>query len=184
MTRVVVVGDGPAGLSAALFLAKNGLDVTVMGQDRTAMHFALLHNYLGIEEMLGTDFQKIARKQVAGYGAQLLEAKVVEIQVQVEQINVVTEDETTFTADFLVLAEGRTCRLARALELAETEFGITVDINGRTSTDRIYAVGRMTRLNRSQAIISAGQGAAAAVDILSRHTGEEFRDWDEPPKAE
>ena len=48
MTKAIVIGDGPAGLSAALFLAKNGVETTVFGQDNTAMHYAELHNYLGI----------------------------------------------------------------------------------------------------------------------------------------
>lgn len=29
MAKVIIVGDGPGGLAAALFLAKNGQDVTV-----------------------------------------------------------------------------------------------------------------------------------------------------------
>ena len=48
MPDVIVIGDGPGGLSAALFLAKNGKEVVVYGQDKTAMHWAMLHNYLGI----------------------------------------------------------------------------------------------------------------------------------------
>jgi thioredoxin reductase len=45
----------------------------------------------------------------------------------------------------------------------------------------VYAVGRLARPGRSQAIISAGDGAAAAIDILSRVKGEDFADWDSPP---
>ena len=56
---VVIVGDGPGGLSAALFLVRGGLDIRVYGQDKTAMHWAMLNNYLGVEEMLGSDFQEI-----------------------------------------------------------------------------------------------------------------------------
>jgi flavin-dependent dehydrogenase len=38
MARIIVVGDGPAGLAAALFLSRNGQDVVVYAQDQTAMH--------------------------------------------------------------------------------------------------------------------------------------------------
>ena len=68
MLDVLVIGDRPGDLSAALFLAKNGLAVAVYGQDKTAMHWALLRNYLGIAEILGADFQKIARAQVEQLG--------------------------------------------------------------------------------------------------------------------
>ena len=44
-------------------------------------------------------------------------------------------------------------------------------------------VGRSTRPGRSQAIISAGDGARAALDILAREAGKDVQDWDTPRKA-
>ena len=64
MASVIVVGDGPGGLSAALFLAKKGHEVNVFGTDQTAMNYAYLHNYLGLREIAGTEFQRIAKDQV------------------------------------------------------------------------------------------------------------------------
>ena len=69
MANVLIVGDGPAGLSAALFLAKKGMEVAVFGVDKSDMHRAMLYNYLGIPEIKGSNFQKIAREQVKGFGA-------------------------------------------------------------------------------------------------------------------
>ena len=69
MAEIVIVGDGPGGLSAALFLARGGHKVTVVGADKTAMHFAHLNNYLGAPDTMGTALQETARAQVVAAGA-------------------------------------------------------------------------------------------------------------------
>jgi thioredoxin reductase (NADPH) len=184
MPDVIVIGDGPGGLSAALFLAKNQLDVVVFGQDKTAMNYALLHNYLGIPEILGTEFQRIARQQVGSFGAQVRGDAVETIAAAGDAWSVTLEGGEQLTARYLVLSEGKGPRLAKQLGLTFDEAtGIATDRNARSSLPGVYIVGRSARPGRSQAIISAGDGAAAAIDILSREKGENFVDWDEPPKS-
>lgn len=181
MSRVIVVGDGPGGLSAALFLAKNGHEVTVFGQDKTAMNFAYLHNYLGIPEIAGTDFQRIARDQVTGFGGRVRDEAVTSIEVG--ESFTVTTDTGTYEADYLILTEGKSPDLARSIDVEQDEWGaIVVDRDSRSSVDRVYVVGRSVRPTRSQAIISAGAGAVAALDILAREAGNDVQDWDTPPK--
>ena len=181
MASVIIVGDGPGGLSAALFLAKNDHDVTVFGTDKTAMNYAHLYNYLGLPEIPGTEFQQVARGQVSAVGATLLD----------EEVNSVTADER-FTvktgtdehvADYLILTEGKNPELALSLGVVVDETGaIEVDRDNRSSIDKVYVVGRSVRPTRSQAIISAGAGAVAALDILAREQGSDVQDWDTPPK--
>ncbi len=183
MARTIIIGDGPAGLSAALFLAKNGVEALVFAQDKTAMHWAYLYNYLGIPEIDGTAFMEIARRQVAGFGADLRDESVANI-AQSDQGFTVTTDVGTYEADYLIIAEGKAAKLAQAFGLEKTDAGIRVDRNGRTGVARLYVVGRATRVTRSQAIISAGEGAVAALDILSDVHGKEFNDFDTPPEAE
>lgn len=181
MARVNIVGDGPGGLSAALFLAKNGHEVKVFGQDKTALNHAYLYNYLGIPEIDGTEFQGIARQQAERQGATLLD----------EEVSSVSESDTfTVTAasgdhesDYLILTEGKNPNLARSLGVEEDDSGaIVVNADYMSSIDKVYVVGRSARPSRSQAIISAGAGAMAALDILAREAGEDVQDWDTPPK--
>lgn len=184
MANVIVVGDGPGGLSAALFLAKNGVDVTVYGQDKTAMHAAQLKNYLGIEDMHGSEFQKLARAQVTGFGATIEDARVESVAQGEGGFTLTLDGGDEKTASYLILSEGKSPRLAKMLGLEhDPASGIATDEQGMTSVEGLYVVGRLRRPGRSQAIISAGDGAASAIDILSREKGEAFMDWDVPGES-
>jgi thioredoxin reductase (NADPH) len=183
MATVAVIGDGPAGLSAALFLAKNGHDVLVFAQDKTAMHYAELHNYLGIPEIDGSDFQRIAREQVTAHGARLQDGEVTTVQHDGGGFAVATNGAAEHAA-YVVLAGGKAAqRLAQQLGADKEAGRVPVDTEYRTGVDRVYAVGRVARPERSQAIISAGAGATAALDILAREAGKDVVDWDSPPDA-
>jgi thioredoxin reductase len=184
MARVVIIGDGPGGLSAALFLGRGGVQVEVYGLDKTAMHYALLNNYLGLPPTAGTEFQRMAREQAAAVGAVLSGNAAAGVAADDDGVSVTLESGEVVQAHYLILSEGKNPALARSLGLAETAGGaIGVDAEGRSSHHRVYVVGRSTRPTRSQAIISAGDGAKAALDILARETGRDVQDWDRVPPA-
>lgn len=184
MTQITIVGDGPGGLSAALFLARADHSVTVYGADATVMHFAELNNYLGIDSISGTDFQIAAKAQAHNAGVKLVNQEVISVEIENGTIQVETADNRHST-DFLILGEGKQMPIANSLGIqitsGEDEI-VPVDRNGRTSLPNVYVIGRSARPTRSQAIISAGDGAAAALDILSAIEDRDVQDWDSPPK--
>ena len=185
MTDVAVVGGGAAGLSAALFTAKNGLDTVVFDTDKTWLHKAHLFNYLGIESEDGSAFVEDAREQVDSFGVD---------RRQGEEVTAVSADGDGFTvetvegeygADYVVLATGADRDLAADLGCAFTDEDVVdVDVTMETSVADAYATGAMVRAEEWQAIISAGDGAAAALNILSKEKGEHFHDFDTPADAE
>ena len=179
---VVIVGDGPGGLSAALYLAKNGLSTVVYGQDKTAMHWALVRNYLGLNEIHGSEFQKLARQQVGRWGALLQDRHVDAVARNGSGFHVTLEGGEQVSARYVILSEGKSPKLAQELGASFDGQRVVTDKNNQTSVPGVYAVGRSARPGRSQAIISAGDGAVAAIDILSREKGQDFSDWDSPPK--
>ena len=184
MTHVVVVGGGPAGLSAALFASKNGLDVTVFDTDKTWLHKAHLFNYLGIESLDGSAFLDVARKQAERFGTELHQGEEV-TAVKDEDGRSITTVDDEYEADYVVLATGTKRDLAEEVGCETTEEGmIDVDVTMETSVDGVYATGAMVRAGEWQTVISAGDGAAAALNILTRERGDHFHDFDTPGHAD
>ena len=183
MTDVLVVGGGPAGLGAALFTAKNGLDTVVFDTDKTWMHKAHLFNYLGIESVDGSAFMEDAREQVKDFGAEIRKEEVTGA-ADFEDHFLVETDEGNYEGDYLVLATGTDRSLAKDLDCELTEHAVVdVDVTMETSVDGVYATGAMGRVEEWQAQIAAGDGAAAGLNILSDVKGEKFHDFDTPEDA-
>ncbi len=180
MATTAIIGDGPAGLSAALLLAKNGQRTIVYAQDDTLMHKAQLHNYLGIDDVSGTAFQGTAQRQARAVGAELRDEAVESLGAEGDEF-VLRTVEGEQRADAVIVAGGRASRrLATGLGAQESDGAIVVDAEQRTTVPGLYAAGHVVRPERSQAIISAGAGAVAALDILSREAGKDVHDWDVP----
>jgi thioredoxin reductase len=184
MTQVTVIGGGPAGLSAALFTAKNGLETTVYDTDETWMHKAHLFNYLGIDSMDGTEFMDASREQVEGFGVEILDLEVTDVSHDRDAFLVETDGDER-DADYVVLATGADRSLAESLGCGFTDEDVVdVDVTMETTVEDAYATGAMVRAEEWQAVISAGDGAAAALNILTKEKGEHFHDFDTPADAE
>ncbi|WP_435183567.1 FAD-dependent oxidoreductase [Halobellus sp. EA9] len=180
MVDVAIVGGGPAGLSAALFAAKNDLDTVVFDTDESWMHKAHLFNYPGIRSISGDEFLVVARGQAEDRGASLRDAEVTGVE-QADEEFVVSTDDDEYVADYVVLATGGNRDLAEDLGCDFTDEDVVdVNLDMETSVEGVYATGAMGRAEKWQAAIAAGDGAAAVLDILSKEKGEYYHDFDMP----
>jgi thioredoxin reductase len=121
---------------------------------------------------------------VAGFGAEIREgAEVTDVAATGDGFTV-TAGDTEHEAAYLVLATGAKRDLAESLGCAFTEDDVVdVDVTMETSVADAYATGAMVRAEEWQAVISAGDGAAAALNILTKERGEHFHDFDVPADA-
>lgn len=184
MTHVAVIGGGPAGLSAALFTQKNGLETTVYDTDGTWMHKAHLFNYPGIGSQDGTVLLDTMRRQAESFGVTLEQGvEVTDVSETDDGFSLSTEDGDT-EADYVVMATGANREIAEGLGCAFDGDLVDVDLSMETSVTDAYATGAMVRAEEWQAVISAGDGAAAALNILTKEKGEHFHDFDVPADAD
>ncbi|SDK39498.1 FAD-dependent oxidoreductase [Natronorubrum texcoconense] len=181
---VIIVGGGAAGLSAALFTAKNGLETTVFDTDETWMHKAHLFNYLGIGSVGGSEFMATARQQVDDFGADRHQDEPVTAVTETDDGFAVETDDGDYEADYVVLATGANRDLAAEIGCEFTDADVVdVGVEMETSVPGLYATGAMVRPEEWQAAIAVGDGAAAALNILSSVKGEHYHDFDVPADA-
>ncbi|NGM69512.1 NAD(P)/FAD-dependent oxidoreductase [Natronolimnobius sp. AArcel1] len=181
MPDVAIIGGGPAGLSAALFTAKNDLETVVFDTDETWMHKAHLFNYPGIRSISGSEYVELTRGQVRDRGADLHTGEeVTGLETIADGFRIETSD-ATYKTEYAILATGADRSIADDLGCAfDDDDTVDVDLNMQTSVANLYATGAMVRAEEWQAVIAAGDGATAALDILSTERGEHYHDFDTP----
>src|SRR5688572_33449708 len=105
---VIIVGAGPAGLSAALVLARACRSVLVFdhGHPRNASAVAV-HGYLTRDGVSPHDFRAMARDELARYDSvRIVDLEVCDAVCQDGQFIVTTIDEQRFAAKKLLIATG------------------------------------------------------------------------------
>lgn len=121
MQNTVIVGSGPAGVSAALYAVRAGLPVTVISKGTGMLSKAeKIENYYGLEDPVSGE--ELARRGIAGakrLGVSFVQAEVVGIQWDGDFT--VSTDKGEFRAAAVLLATG-SARVAPKIEgVAEFE---------------------------------------------------------------
>ncbi|MFZ3121966.1 MAG: FAD-dependent oxidoreductase [Thermodesulfovibrionales bacterium] len=106
---VIIIGGGPAGLSAAQYAARAKLKTIVLDKSRTAGALAFAHrieNYPGLSEPLtGKELLDIFRKQATNFGAEYAEVQVIGVNLSSNVKEVFTMDKN-YSGKTVIIATG------------------------------------------------------------------------------
>ena len=107
MPTLVIIGGGPAGLSAAIYAVRAGLDVHVLYKDDGALGKTdKIENYFGFPDVIsGAELLSRGRAQAERLGAQLRRTEVTGIEYADTGFAVKTTDGERH-ADAVLLATG------------------------------------------------------------------------------
>ncbi|MCL6627367.1 FAD-dependent oxidoreductase [Alicyclobacillus shizuokensis] len=183
MYDIAIIGAGPAGASAAIFAARAGKKTLVFDSNQSVTRRAWVENHYGIDRITGPDLVDQGKQQARRFGATIVEAKVTGMERLSEGFALTTEDGR-FEARHVLFATGLWTDLAEEVGL-ETKPAtepriktvIVVDQDGRTNIPGIWAAGTVAGTS-VHTIITSGDGARVAVNIISELNGERWVDHD------
>lgn len=184
MYDLAIVGGGPAGASAAVFAGRAGLRTVVVDADKGITRKAELNNHLGFPDgITGPELVELGRAHAVKSGAEWIDGSVTSVSEADEGFVVATDDQE-LSAKEVLLTTGVLTSLAEALGLrtqpgTEPRIATTyvVDSEGRTDVDGVWAAGTAGGAS-VHTIVTAGDGARVAINLISARNGERHVDHD------
>ena len=105
MYDIIIIGSGPAGVSAAVYAKRGGANVLVISKDTGTLGKAKkIENYYGFKNISGKDLYENGLKQLENLNIELVKDEVVQLNYT-SQFEVTTVNNI-FQAKYVVLATG------------------------------------------------------------------------------
>lgn len=185
-SHVVIIGGGVAGLTAATYTARAGLDTTVVNDGESILaRNAHLENIPGFP--LGVNartFLDLCRAGAQEYGTTLADGRVTDVDNTGEGFLVETAEGERRTASFVIAASWSDASYLSEMDgvgliTRGSKTYIDVDEHGRTGVDRLYAAGRLAE-KPHQTAVCAGHGAEVALTLIEDSDRPYYHDWVTP----
>lgn len=103
-----IIGAGPAGLSAAIYGKRSGLDVVLLDMafgGGTVTVNPLIENYLGVQGLVGAELASKMREHTEKYVKITMNEHVHEIKLDKKQVEIIT-DKQTISVGAVIIATG------------------------------------------------------------------------------
>jgi thioredoxin reductase (NADPH) len=107
--KVIILGSGPAGLSAAIYTAREGFEPLVIGGYSGGGQLVLttlVENVPGFPDgVMGPEYMTLLLKQAKKFGARIIDKDVTSIDLKSRPFKVVVDDQT-YEAHSIIVATG------------------------------------------------------------------------------
>ena len=108
--NAIVVGAGPAGLTAGIYLSRGHVRTLILNEGTVGGQMILTHeiaNYPGVESISGYQLSTVMRNQAKKFGCDIKSnISIASLNLDSELKEVILSDGTVYTADTVILSPG------------------------------------------------------------------------------
>ena len=190
MRDVLIIGGGVAGLQAAVFTAKAGLETVVLNDGNPLVRNTdKIQNLLTEERIAGDEIIETGRERVPEFDGEIEEATVTRLAREDTPgpFTVTTESDDSYQGEAVIIATANEFDMLAPLDDEieyidgpEGEFTMEKHIqtdDGNRASDNIYVAG-LANTWEYQTAVAIGDGAKAAVNLVSDRNEEAYIDHD------
>ncbi len=157
-TEIVIIGSGPAGLTAGLYAARAGRKALIL-EGRAASRLSIgykLENYPGFISIDSQELLNKMRDHAEHFGAQIMTGDAINFSLSTDPKYVTTKD-SLIEAKAVIIASGRGLSKSRMVPGEERLMGMGVS----------YCATCDGPLFRGQTVVALGNSDEAAEDVLA-----------------
>jgi thioredoxin reductase (NADPH) len=143
---VLIIGGGPAGMSAAVYALRAGMKTALIEAEAHGgqiVNTYEIKNYVGFDEISGADLSNRMRKQIEDLGIANIYDKVTKLRLEGDIKEIDTAYSGTFFAKSIILTMGAAARklgIEREKELSGAGVSYCAICDGAFFKDKIVAV--------------------------------------------
>ncbi len=165
MKDLIIIGSGPAGLSAGIYTSRYNLDTMILGAELGGCmnESYKIENYPGIAAISGFELGQKMREHLESLGGIITQGKVEKIEKIKQGFKIETSDKKEYQAKRILLATGT---VFRKLQIPGEE-----EFSGRGVSHCATCDGPFFKEKRV-AVVGGGNSAFNAALLLSRYARE------------